>query len=74
MTSKSKNKNESATPRKMPNPDQRLKTSDVAYYLQVEPKKVREWLGTGRLRGTRLEKEWRITWAALDDFDASWHR
>ena len=59
---------------KTPGTDQRLKTADVARHLQVTPKKVRVWLREGRLRGIRMDKEWRTSWAAVDDFLASWSR
>lgn len=69
-----KNRDKKDAPHVMPGADQRLKTSDVAHHLQVKPKLVREWLRSGQLRGTRMKKEWRITWAALDDFNASLSR
>jgi hypothetical protein len=71
MTAK---KNKKDAPHVMPGPDQRLTTADVAHHLQVKPKLVRQWLLSGQLRGIRMKKEWRITWAALDDFNASWNR
>ena len=40
----------------------------VAEYLQVESRTVREWLRSGKLQGLKIGKEWRIRAVDLESF------
>ena len=51
--------------------DQELTVDDVAQHFQVRRQKVREWLSSGKLRGYKLGKYWRTSWAAIDAFKSS---
>jgi excisionase family DNA binding protein len=66
------NESETPAPRHMPGADQLLTVDDVAHRLQRPATQVREWLRSGCLRGKKMGKSWRITWAAVDDFIGSW--
>ena len=48
--------------------DQLYTVDEIAKYLTVCPKTVREHLKAGRMRGIKIGKFWRIKDAALRDF------
>lgn len=55
-----------------PGPHQLLTVEEVSERLRISPQHVRVWLREKRLRGKKLGKAWRVTWAAVDDFMGSW--
>jgi excisionase family DNA binding protein len=49
-------------------PDVFLTVEETAERLKVHPESVRDWLRTGKLRGLKAGRQWRITESALDAF------
>lgn len=45
-----------------------LTPEEVAERLAVSPKSVREWLRSGKLKGIKLGKLWRVRESTLEDF------
>jgi excisionase family DNA binding protein len=49
-------------------PDVFLTVEEVGERLKIHPESVREWLRTGKLKGLKAGRQWRITESALDTF------
>lgn len=45
-----------------------LTTEQIAALLQVEHRTVAHWLRTGRLKGLKMGRLWRVPSSALDEF------
>lgn len=45
-----------------------LSPEEVAERFKLKPKTVREWLRTGKLRGVKVGRLWRIEEKALEEF------
>lgn len=48
--------------------DNLLTPDEVAARLKLEPKTIREWLRTGRLKGIKVGRFWRIEESVLEDY------
>lgn len=49
-------------------PDVFLTVEEVGERLKIHPESVRDWLRTGKLKGLKAGRQWRITERALDTF------
>jgi excisionase family DNA binding protein len=49
-------------------PDVFLTVEEVGERLKIHPESVRDWLRTGKLKGLKAGRQWRITESALDAF------
>jgi hypothetical protein len=48
-----------------------LSVEQLSARYAVQPATVREWLRTGRLRGRRLGRDWRVSWNAAFAFEGA---
>lgn len=51
--------------------DTLLSVEQLSARYAVQPATVREWLRTGRLRGRRLGRDWRVSWNQVFAFEGS---
>lgn len=49
-----------------------LTVAEAAAILKVAQNTVRNWLKSGKLKGSKIERLWRIRAADLDEFIKSW--
>ena len=50
--------------------DQHYTVEQVAAKLSIRPRAIREYLNAGKIKGIKIERSWRISETALDDFIA----
>ena len=48
--------------------DQHYTVEQVASKLSIRPRVIREYLNAKKIKGIKIERSWRISETALDDF------